>query len=174
MARPISALLALADHVVRFLIVLNFLYGAGILLLMLASLVAPDMVFRALLHRSLSVDGGAAVQLRLLMVLGLAGATVTHLILSRVRDILATVRDGDPFVAGNGRRIHQLAIGVVCLELLHLLAGAIIRGEAVTRLDIHMHWSFAFTPWIAALLLFVLGGVFDHGAAMRADLDGTV
>jgi hypothetical protein len=34
--------------------------------------------------------------------------------------------------------------------------------------------AFSFAPWLAVLLLFVLAGVFAHGARMRADLEGTV
>ena len=34
--------------------------------------------------------------------------------------------------------------------------------------------SLVFAPWLAVLLLFVLARVFDQGARMRADLDGTV
>jgi hypothetical protein len=34
--------------------------------------------------------------------------------------------------------------------------------------------AFSFTPWLSVLLLFVLAGVFAHGARMRADLEGTV
>ena len=34
--------------------------------------------------------------------------------------------------------------------------------------------GFAFAPWLAVLLLFVLSGVFAQGARMRADLEGTV
>jgi hypothetical protein len=35
-------------------------------------------------------------------------------------------------------------------------------------------WSFNITGWIAVLLLFVLARVFEQGAAMREDIEGTV
>ena len=64
-------------------------------------------------------------------------------------------------------------------------------GEPATTFDLQLHedgvqtfnivgqqldinWSFSFTPWLAVLLLFVLAQVFDRGARMRADLEGTV
>jgi hypothetical protein len=34
--------------------------------------------------------------------------------------------------------------------------------------------TFSIAPWLAVLLLFVLAGVFSHGARMREDLEGTV
>jgi hypothetical protein len=37
-----------------------------------------------------------------------------------------------------------------------------------------MNWTFSVTRWIAVLLLFVLARVFEQGARMREDLEGTV
>jgi hypothetical protein len=39
---------------------------------------------------------------------------------------------------------------------------------------LELDWSFSFAPWLAVLLLFVLARVFEHGAWMRAELEGTV
>ena len=58
--------------------------------------------------------------------------------------------------------------------LLHLLVGAIAAGSASSPQPLDIDRSFSVTPWIAVLLLFVLARVFDHGARMRADLEGTV
>ena len=60
------------------------------------------------------------------------------------------------------------------LELLHLVIGAIAAQSASSVQPLDINWSFSITPWIAVLLLFVLARVFDHGARMRADLEGTV
>jgi hypothetical protein len=35
-------------------------------------------------------------------------------------------------------------------------------------------WSFSPTRWVAVLLLFVLARVFEQGAQMREELEGTV
>lgn len=61
-----------------------------------------------------------------------------------------------------------------CLELLHLAIGAIAAGASSQSQPLDIGWSFSPTRWIAVLLLFVLARVFDHGARMRADLEGTV
>jgi hypothetical protein len=42
------------------------------------------------------------------------------------------------------------------------------------RARLELDWSFSLAPWLAVLLLFVLAQVFDHGARMRDDLEGTV
>jgi DUF2975 family protein len=164
--------LGVAERVVQWLTVLNALYGAGILLLLLASLAAPGFVFTALVGKP--ADGAAIRAMRLLMVVGLAAVPVAHVILARLRAMLLTVRAGDPFVVENARRLDAIATALLGLELLHLAVGAIARSAAFAALGIHIAWSFSFTPWVAVLLLFVLARVFEHGARMRADLEGTV
>ena len=34
--------------------------------------------------------------------------------------------------------------------------------------------GFSIAPWLAVLMLFVVSGVFAHGARMRVDLEGTI
>jgi hypothetical protein len=108
------------------------------------------------------------------MLIGILGAPLTHLVLTRLQAIVATVSVGDPFVAGNATRLQQIAWAVLGIELLHVCVG-IVRASvssATGRLDID--WTFSLTPWLAVLLLFVLAQVFDHGARMRDELEGTV
>lgn len=174
MATQYPTTLTLAERVVRGLTVLNVLYGTGILLLLIASLAAPATLFRALVGRPVDGTNGAIQWMRLLMVVGLAAVPVAHVILTRLRAMLLTVRAGDPFIVDNGRRLNAIALGVLALELLHLIVGAIAKSDAFAALGIHLGWSFSIAPWVAALLLFVLAQVFEHGARMRADLEGTV
>ena len=168
------AALTMAERVLKGLTVLNVVYGTGILLLLVASLVAPEAVFVSLAGKRVYGDGAAMRWMRLLMVVGLAAVPVAHVILARLRAMLTTVRAGDPFVVENARRLHAIAVAVLALELLHLVVGAIAKSDALVRLGVDIDWSFSFTPWVAVLLLFVLAHVFEHGARMRADLEGTV
>jgi hypothetical protein len=166
------ATLTLTERVLKGLTVLNVLYGAGILVLLIASLVKPEPLFAALVGKPAA--GDAIRGMRLMMLVGLAAVPVAHVILARLRAMLASVRAGDPFVLDNARRLNAIAIAVLALELLHLVVGAIAKSDAFAQLGIHIDWSFSITPWIAVLLLFVLAQVFEHGARMRADLEGTV
>jgi hypothetical protein len=88
--------------------------------------------------------------------------------------VVDTVRVGDPFVIVNAQRLRTIAWAVLGLELMHLVVGAVaaLASSATQPLDIG--WSFSVTRWLAALLLFVLARVFEHGARMREDLAGTV
>jgi Protein of unknown function (DUF2975) len=171
---PYPAALTVADRVLKVLTVLNVVYGIGILALLVASFVASGPLFSALTGKPAS-DAHAAIRgMRLMMIVGIAAVPIAHVIFARLRAMLATVRAGDPFVLENAHRLNAIAIAVLALELLHLVVGGIAKSDAFAALGIHIDWSFSFTPWIAVLLLFVLARVFEHGARMRADLEGTV
>ena len=166
--------LELTRRVLRGLRVLNVVYGAAIVVLLIASLAAPDFVFRALGVR----DGAGKERLitaaRALMLIGPVGAVAAHVILTQLLEIVDTVRGGDPFVVRNAARLKTIAWWVLAAELLHLIVGAVGEFASAGVQPLDLDWSFSFTPWIAVLLLFVLSRVFEHGARMREDLAGTV
>lgn len=165
--------LTLTRRLLRGLRVLNILYGAGIVVLFITSIVASGWTFQAL---GLPVSPGSPLLVlgRVLMIVGIAGAVIAHLILGRLLAIVDTVREGDPFVALNATRLEQLAWLVLGAELLHLVVGMIARRASAGGQALDLDWSFSFTPWIAMLLLFVLARVFQQGTRMRTDLEGTV
>ena len=108
--------------------------------------------------------------LRAIVLIGVIGAAIVHTILRRLLAIVDTVRGGDPFILANARRLDAIAWSVLALEVLRMIVMAIAAAVwEPGRLG-----GFSFAPWLAVLLLFVLSGVFAHGARMRADLEGTV
>lgn len=172
MTRSFPSALATSRMVVRALIVLNLALGAGILALFVASLVARDLVFRALgadVANAQLIAGG-----RLIMLIGIASVPLTHVVLTRLLAIVESVRRGDPFVAGNASRLQTTAWALLGLELLHLAVGATAAAVSSPSQPLDLDWSFSISGWLAVLLLFVLARVFDHGARMRDELEGTV
>jgi hypothetical protein len=93
---------------------------------------------------------------------------------SRNAGYLLGVRAGDPFVVDNGTRLQSIGWCVLAAELLHLPVGAIARWMSTPEQPFDLNLRYSFTPWIAVLLLFVLARVFEHGARMREDIEGTV
>jgi hypothetical protein len=174
MSTPYPMALAVAERVLKVCTVLNILYGAALVLLLGATLVAPTFISVALVGQQPDASGTLLLGMRLLILVGFVAVPIAHGLLSRLRAMLASVRAGDPFVGVNATRLYGIATAVLGLELLHLVVGMIVRREAFIARGIHIDWSFSFTPWISVLLLFVLAQVFDHGARMREDLDGLV
>ena len=167
-----SPALALARTVLRAGIVLNWLFGAFVLALLVASLVAEAPVVAAL--GANPANPPLVLGMRLIMAIGLASVPLAHVLLTRLLAIVETVGRGDPFVAANAARLQTIAWALLGLELLHLAAGAVSALASSPGEPFDIGWSFSFTGWLAVLLLFVLARVFDQGARMRDDLEGTV
>ena len=171
MIDPNTDALSVSHKLLRFLIALNRLFGAGVLALLIWTFIAADFVARAL---GTDTSPRALVGMRLIMVVGIVGALITNVVLTRLLSIVETVRLGNPFVSENASRLQAIAWSVLALELSRLVVVAIANSVSTVARPIDIDWNLSFTPWLAVLLLFVLARVFDHGARMREDLDGTV
>ena len=172
MSPPFPSALALSRAVLRTLIVLNLLLGAAIVTLLGASLIAEGPVTAALGVRR--GNPTLLLGMRLIMLVGILSVPLAHVVLTRLRAIVETVRAGDPFVAGNAARLQTIAWALLGLELLHLAAGAIVAAASSPAEPLDIDWSFSVAGWLAVLLLFVLARVFESGARMREELEGTV
>ncbi len=173
MTRPYPDTLALSRRVLRTLTTLNLLMGALILALLIASLIAEAWVMRAL-GASPPNNSTLFLGMRLIMVLGIGAVPVVHIVLTRLLAIVDTVRDGDPFVVANAARLQQIAWAVLALEVMHFAVGLVTASVSTAAAPLNLGWGFSLTRWLAVLLLFVLARVFEHGAWMRDELEGTV
>jgi hypothetical protein len=166
--------LALSRRVLRVLITLNWLMGALILALLLASLIAESWVMRALGARPVPGNSMLFAGMRLIMVIGIGSVPIVHLVLARLLAVVETVRVGNPFVVANAARLRTIAWAVLALELLHLTVGAVANAVSTAAVPLNISGDLSPTRWLAVLLLFVLARVFEQGAHMREDLEGTV
>ena len=168
-----SALKA-SGAVLHLLIPLNLLLAALILALFIASLVAEAPVMAALGAAPNGGNSGLIWGMRLLMVIGVCSVPLAHIVFTRLLAIVRSVRAASPFLAENAVRLQTIAWALLGMELLHLAAGAIAFAASSKGSPLDIDWSFSVTSWLAVLLLFVLARVFDYGAQMHADLEGTV
>ena len=174
MSKSYSAALPIAYVVLRILVVLNWLYGAAILALLVATVVAEQWTFTALGISSSSEIARLIVPLRAIAALGLVAVPLNHAILKRLLAIVGTVRVGDPFVAANAYRLQAIAWALLALQLLSMVIGAIAEAVSTPEYPLHIDAGFSINGWLAVLLTFVLARVFAEGALMREDLEGTV
>ena len=171
--RPTSAALPIAFVVLRVLTVLNWLFGAAILALLLAMFNEPWIV------RAFKIDPAADTAtlltgMRAIAVLGLAAIPLNHLVLTRLAAMVGTVRSGDPFLAANGARLQTIGWALLALQLLSLSIAAIAEAVSSPAQPLDLDAGFSVAGWLAVLLAFVLARVFAEGAEMRDDLEGTV
>lgn len=106
---------------------------------------------------------------------------LSMLFVRQLRAIVGTVNDGDPFLPDNAGRLARMgwyALGSQACEFAAQPAIAAygeyagIFGKGIAGRMLSEHVSLA--PLALALVLFILARVFRQGAAMRADLEGTV
>jgi hypothetical protein len=170
MTRTSARALSAARPIIQGLTVLNLLYALGITALFTVSFFIEGWPMKPLGYDMATMHPNLPLGIRAIEIIGLVGAALVHTILRRLLAIVDSVRGGDPFVLDNAQRLHAIAWLVLAIELLRLVVAGIssavdMKGEM---------GGFSLAPWLAVLLLFVLAGVFAHGARMRADLEGTV
>jgi hypothetical protein len=168
-----STALPVAHVVLRILMVLNWLSGAAILTLLIATFAAEQWTFTALGIPPSSEMRSMMIGLRAIAALGLV-IPLNDGVLRRLLAIVETVRTGDPFVAANADRLQAIAWVLLALQLLSLVIGGI--GEAISTPShpLHLDAGFSTSGWLAVLLTFVLARVFAEGTLMREDLEGVV
>lgn len=173
MSRSYSAALPVAYVLLRILILLNWLYGAAILALLIA--LPNERWIMAAFHLTPSADTDRLVMgLRAAAALGLLTVPLHYLILKRLLAMVETVRRGDAFIAANAARLQAIGWALVGLQVLGILIGAIGKAASTPAHPVHLDAGFSPTGWLAVLLTFVLARVFAEGANMRDDLEGTV
>jgi hypothetical protein len=173
-APSLPAALALSSRVLRMLIPINLLIGALILALLIAGFIDRDGVFGALGVDLTTGGRGLIAGARVIMVVGIAAVACTHRVFEPLQGIVETVRNGNPFAAENAARLKGIAWAVLGLEVLRTINAFVAAGISTPTTQINIGWDLNFTRWLTVLLLFVLAGVFEHGARMRDDLEGTV
>ncbi len=167
-----SRSLALSHNLLAWLVALNLLFALLLglvfgLTFLLDHIVAPRMND----PRELAEIQANLPAIRAVMLIAIGTSGVAHLLLKRLAAIVASVREGTPFLAENADRLRAIAWLLLGIQLLDL--GFAWVDYALVS-DDYFRWSFTITPWLAILLLFVLARVFREGTRMSEDLEGTV
>jgi hypothetical protein len=169
-----STALPIAYGVLRILIVLNWLFGAAILALFTATILAEQWTMTALGVATSPDNWPLTMGVRSIAALGVVAIPLNFAILKRLVAMVETVRAGDPFVAANADRLQAIAWVLLGLQVLSVVIGAIGTVVSTPGHPVHLDAGFSISGWLAVLLTFVLARVFAEGTLMREDLKGTV
>jgi hypothetical protein len=168
-----AAALPIARLVLRILIVVNWLFGAALVVLLL--LTPNEQWIMQAFKLSPSPDTDWLIRaMQAMAAIGLVSVPVNDAVLKRLRAIVETVRAGDPFVAANAQRLQAIAWLLVALQLLSMVVGALAKSVWSPEHPVSVDAGFSINGWLAVLLTFLLARVFSEGARMRDDLEGTV
>ena len=169
-----SSALPVAQVTLRILMILNWVAGASILALLIATIVAEQWTFTALGVPPSPDVRPLMTGMRAIAVLGLVAIPLNHAVLRRLLAIVETVRAGNAFVAANAARLQAIAWVLLALQLLSLVIGSVGNAISTTAHPLHLDAGFSPSGWLAVILTFVLARVFSEGTLMREDLEGTV
>lgn len=123
----------------------------------------PDVNFRAITGPLYAIFAIG------LVLIGLAWA-----IMRRLLAIIGTVSEGDPFVRANAVRLKAIGWMMVAGQVLGfpLYTAAAKVADEFGKHD--LDGELPIMGLLGVLLTFVLAGVFEQGAAMREEMEGTV
>lgn len=169
MSRHYSAALPIAYVVLRLLIILNWLYAAAILVLLL--LMPHEQWITSSLKLSPGPGAGPVIMgLQAAAVLTLLAVPLNHGILTRLLAMCETVRGGDPFIRQNAGRLQAMAWLMLALQALSVLIGAISKAISTPDTPVQLSAGFSIAGWVAVLVTFVLARVFAEGSLIREEL----
>lgn len=120
---------------------------------------------------------GTTIALLAILLLVLAAMFVFF---GKLRAIINTVGEGEPFVPANAERLSLMAWLMLATQVLLFPAawlGSILAEWANTIEGVHLSVNgdgLDLTGILMVLVLFILARVFRQGAALREDLEGTV
>jgi DUF2975 family protein len=174
MSRTSSTALPIAHFGLRILIVLNWIYGAVVLAILVAMIVAEQWMMTALGVPSSAQSAPLLMGMRAIAALGIVAVPLNLAVLRRLLAMVQTVRAGDPFVAANARSLQAIAWFLLGQQMLSLVIGLIGQYVSTPSHPLHLDAGFSPSGWLAVILTFVLARVFAEGTRMREDLEGTV
>jgi DUF2975 family protein len=98
-----------------------------------------------------------------------------------LRAITGSVRNGDPFVPDNVRRLRGIGFVLVVGSLFLTLFDMALRNALFNRIPPVPDWNLAAGPFgppgsalVAGLGVFILAEVFAHGVRLREDVEATI
>ena len=146
--------------------------------LALVSVVLPFYWTEALAEMTTANPGlDPANLLPWLLVIFALGILVMGLIWTIMRKLLSiidSVEDGNPFVTANAVRLKAIGWMMVAVQIVGLPL-AVAAGEAADMFgESDTGFDFSLNGILAILLVFILAGIFERGAEMREELEGTV
>lgn len=156
------------------------LAGVFLLILMPVIFIFQDKITSELTANEVDYTGVVPVFVILglfaLLIMLLAGAFVFF---GKLRAIIATVGEGDPFAPENADRLSVMAWLLLAIQVVMIPAGGLGLllakwADEVGNSDVTIDAGLDLTGILMVIVLFILARVFKHGAAMREDLEGTV
>lgn len=178
--RP-NDLLLLAGKVLTIILQLALALG-GILMAIAAPLmlIFNDEISVKYADKVGEVSGSTFILMILaLMTIAFGIIAAAFVFFGKLRAIIASVGEGDPFVPENAERLNLMAwllLGIQVLLIPAMGIGLMFAkwADSAGHAEVTIDAGLDLEGILMVIVLFILARVFKHGAAMREDLEGTV
>lgn len=118
--------------------------------------------------------GGLLPPMLTVFALGTLFLVLLWTIMRKLLAIIASVEDGNPFVRANALRLRTIGWIMVGLQVIGMPL-AITAGKVADMFgDSDTGYELPINGILSILLVFILAGIFERGAEMREELEGTV
>ena len=177
---PKDPLLTAARLLINF-----FIAVFGLLIIMLAVALPAMLLNKGRILTALAADGRTVVESQFFVGASLGIVFLAVLLalgiwfLLLLRQIVGTVAAGDPFIEDNADRLSKMGwialgaqIASIPMAATVVWMAGMVEDQDSVRIDNDV--GFDGGGIVLILVLFILARVFRQGAAMRAELEGTV
>lgn len=115
----------------------------------------------------------------LIVILGIGALVLAFRFFGKLRQIIETVEEGDPFVPDNADRLTAMAWHLTAIYGLFAVMAIIAIGlspfiETIGDGESSISFGIELSTILTIVILFILARVFRKGTEMREDLEGTV
>ena len=168
--KALAVLMQILMVIAAFFLVL----GAGALVVFSA-----DIAAEVAAEFGSDVSAFPAMAVAGIMLLAIVMVAGMYFFFDRLRRIIDTVGEGDPFLPENATRLNVMAWLLLGVQLLSIpIAGLALFladwANSIEDIQISSDSFFDLPGILMVIVLFILARVFRIGAAMRDDLEGTV
>src|SRR3954469_3112043 len=143
-----STALPIAWITLRILIILNWVFGACILALLVYTFIDESWTMKALGVSGYSDAQSVMWGMRAIAALGLLAIALNYPLLRRLVAMVETVRAGDPFVAANAYRLQAIAWLMLAMQLLSMVIAGIGKAISTPEHPFHLDAGFSVNSWL--------------------------
>lgn len=180
--KPANDLLLLAGKILTIFLQAAMAFGAAVLIIMLpfVTIFSGDLAEGFADGSKIPVQDIPTFPFAGVILVGLGILVALFVFFGKLRAIIATVGEGDPFAPANADRLNMMAWLMLLTQLLTLPLAILVPylvawADSVETVTFHGEvGGFDVNSILLVIILFILARVFRHGAAMREDLEGTV
>ena len=122
-----------------------------------------------------SLDAAALFpQLYIVFAFGIIILGLVWTIMRKLLAIVDSVAEGDPFIRANAIRLKAIGWLMLAAQIIGIPLAIAAREAADLFGENNIDLDISLTGILAILLVFILAGIFELGAEMREELEGTV